>query len=95
MIKECSGTRVEFAHRRALAVFTFSFLISVAAFSQNSGASSYKGTPYQDSKYHAGAQKIPGTVNCAFFDRGGEGIAYHDSDAKNNGSGALNPANGT
>ena len=26
---------------------------------------------------------------------GGEGVAYHDSDAKNNGSGALNPADGT
>jgi hypothetical protein len=26
---------------------------------------------------------------------GGEGVAYHDSDAKNNGSGSLNPADGT
>ena len=32
---------------------------------------------------------------CAYYDLGGEGVAYHDSDAKNNGSGALNPANGT
>jgi hypothetical protein len=57
--------------------------------------SSYKGTPYEDSRYHGGAQKIPGKVYCAYYDRGGEGVAYHDSDAKNNGSGALNPANGT
>ena len=57
--------------------------------------SSYKGTPYEDSHYHDGAQKIPGKVYCAYYDRGGEGVAYHDSDAKNNGSGALNPANGT
>ena len=57
--------------------------------------SSYKGTPYEDSRYHDGAQKIPGKVYCAYYDRGGEGVAYHDSDAKNNGSGALNPANGT
>jgi len=56
---------------------------------------SYKGTPFHDSKYSGGAQKIPGTVMCAYYDMGGEGIAYHDSDAKNNGSGALNPANGT
>jgi hypothetical protein len=55
----------------------------------------YKGTPYQDSRYHAGAQAIPGKVQCAFYDLGGEGVAYHDTDAKNNGSGGLNPADGT
>jgi hypothetical protein len=55
----------------------------------------YKGTPFHDSKYNGGAQKIPGTVMCAYYDFGGEGVAYHDSDAKNNGSGALNPANGS
>jgi hypothetical protein len=55
---------------------------------------SYKGTPFHDSKYSGGAQKIPGTVMCAYYDLGGEGVAYHDADAKNNGSGALNPANG-
>jgi hypothetical protein len=32
---------------------------------------------------------------CAYYDLGGEGIAYRDTDAKNNGSGALNPANGS
>ncbi|HUB52753.1 MAG TPA: hypothetical protein VL986_11415 [Terracidiphilus sp.] len=55
----------------------------------------YKGTPYEDSQYSGGAQAIPGKVYCAYYDRGGEGVAYHDSDAKNNGSGALNPADGT
>lgn len=55
----------------------------------------YRGTPYQDSRYRGGAQKIPGRVECAYYDRGGEGVAYHDSDAKNNGSGALNPADGS
>lgn len=55
----------------------------------------YKGTPFHDRRYHGGAQKIPGTVMCAYYDLGGEGVAYHDSDAKNNGSGALNPANGS
>ena len=57
--------------------------------------SSYKGTPFQDSRYRGGAQKIPGKVYCAYYDLGGEGVAYHDSDAKNNGSGGLNPADGT
>jgi hypothetical protein len=55
----------------------------------------YKGTPYHDSRYAGGPQNIPGKVECAYYDFGGEGVAYHDSDAKNNGSGGLNPANGT
>ena len=55
----------------------------------------YKGTPYHDAQYKGGPQPIPGLVLCAYYDLGGEGVAYHDSDAKNNGSGALNPANGT
>jgi len=55
----------------------------------------YTGTPYQDAHYSGGPQKIPGKLQCAYYDSGGEGVAYHDSDAKNFGSGALNPANGT
>jgi len=53
----------------------------------------YKGAPYADSRLQ-GPQKIPGRVLCAYYDRGGEGLAYHDSDAKNHGSGELNPADG-
>jgi hypothetical protein len=56
---------------------------------------SYKGQPYHDARYQSGAQKIPGNVMCAYYDRGGEGVAYHDTDAKNHGSGELNPADGT
>ncbi|HEY4323502.1 MAG TPA: carbohydrate-binding protein [Mucilaginibacter sp.] len=40
-------------------------------------------------------QEISGRVECEFYNEGGEGIAYHDSDSINNGSGKLNPANGT
>ena len=62
--------------------------------------SQYKGVPfhdshYPDSNYWGGAQKIPGRVFCAYYDLGGEGVAYHDTDAKNHGSGELNPADGT
>jgi hypothetical protein len=57
--------------------------------------SSYKGAPYQDSRYHDGAQAIPGRVQCAYYDLGGEGVAYHDTTEKNEGSGGLNPADGT
>ncbi len=57
--------------------------------------SAYKGTPYHDSRYQTGPQRVPGKVMCAYYDLGGEGVAYHDADAKNNGSGALNPADGS
>ena len=71
-------------------------LAGVAACSAQGGfLAEYKGTPYHDGKYQGGAQAVPGKVMCAYYDLGGEGVAYHDSDAKNNGSGALNPANGT
>lgn len=55
----------------------------------------YEGRPFQDSVYRGGPQKIPGVVYCAYYDLGGEGIAYHDNTATNLGSGVLNPANGT
>ncbi|MCU1271712.1 MAG: hypothetical protein JWN74_3006 [Acidobacteriaceae bacterium] len=55
----------------------------------------YKGVPYEGSRYKGGAQKVPGRVECAYYDLGGEGVAYHDSDSKNRGSGELNPADGT
>lgn len=54
-----------------------------------------KSTPYQDDRFTSSPQKIPGRVLCAYYDGGGEGVAYHDEDAKNNGSGALNPADGS
>lgn len=40
-------------------------------------------------------QVIPGKIQCELYDQGGEGVAYHDTDSTNNGSGKLNPANGT
>lgn len=55
----------------------------------------YTGKPYQDSVYQAGPQTIPGKLQCEYYDLGGEGIAFHDEDSVNSGSGALNPANGT
>jgi hypothetical protein len=52
----------------------------------------YKGIPYKDEAYAGnkmnpyGAQMIPGRVELAFFDLGGEGIAYHDNNTRNEGS---------
>jgi len=40
-------------------------------------------------------QEIPGRIDFEFYDKGGEGVAYHDSDSVNSGSGRLNPLNGT
>ena len=72
-------------------------LVSASAIcsAQTNFLKNYKGTPYEDNRHQGGAQKIPGKVECAYYDRGGEGIAYHDSDSKNSGSGGLNPADGT
>ncbi len=50
----------------------------------------YKGKAYKDGTHRSGAQKIPGRVEAALFDLGGEGVAYHDVDAINHGSGELN-----
>jgi hypothetical protein len=50
----------------------------------------YKGTPFHDDLHKTGAQTIPGRVQCALFDLGGEGVAYHDADSINNGSGPYN-----
>lgn len=57
--------------------------------------SHYAGVPYHDSQYQGSPQKIPGRVVCAYYDLGGEGVAYHDADPQNHGSGELNPADGT
>ena len=71
------------------------FLLAAIAVAQSNFLSQYKGTPFHDSRYHGGAQAIPGRVQCAFYDLGGEGVAYHDTTPKNEGSGGLNPADGS
>jgi hypothetical protein len=73
---------------------TAALVLAARAFSQ-SFLSQYKGVPYSDSRYQGGPQKIPGRVLCAYYDLGGEAVAYHDTDPKNHGSGELNPADGT
>src|SRR5580693_2527371 len=76
----------------ALVILATSQLVRAAGFEF---LETYQGKPYHDTRYSGEAQPIPGKVQCAYYDLGGEGIAYHDTDAKNNGSGALNPADGT
>jgi hypothetical protein len=54
----------------------------------------YQGSPFAGARYDGGPQKIPGRVKLAYYDFGGEGIAFHDTTPKNLGSGGLNPLNG-
>lgn len=55
----------------------------------------YKGLPFADNRYKGGVQTIPGKVYCAYYDMGGEGIAYHDTTGENQGSGRLNADDGS
>jgi hypothetical protein len=66
-------------------------LISIMFFScAVNHAITNSGKPWQNKP-----QQIPGKMQCEYYNTGGEGVAYHDSDSVNNGSGKLNPANGT
>ncbi len=65
------------------------------SFQTKKSSNNYQGKPYQDSRYKNGAQILPGKLQCEFYDLGGEGIAYHDTDSINSGSGQLNPADGS
>jgi hypothetical protein len=78
-----------------LAVLPILFGAAVVGAPQTGFLAQYQGTPYHDSQYQGGAQKIPGKVMCAYYDLGGEGVAYHDTDAENHGSGQLNKADGS
>lgn len=41
-----------------------------------------------------GPTAIPGTLQAEFFDKGGEGVAYHDNDAANQGDGGARSTDG-
>jgi hypothetical protein len=71
---------------------TFVALVGMAlVMSSNAGVPlADQGEPFQDSVYAAGPQHIPGRVECAYYDLGGKGVAYHDTDPINHGSGELN-----
>ena len=73
----------------SIAFIFFIFFVSNTSYGQG-----YTGKPFKDS-LHREMQTIPGRLQCALYDLGGEGIAYHDSDTVNHGSGKLNPADGS
>jgi len=68
----------------ALPGIAFSLLIIVGCNSNNKA--NYSGTPYEDSVYQGGAQTIPGKLQSEYYDQGGEGVAFHDSDSVNSRS---------
>ena len=74
---------------RHLAVFT-SIACLVSLNVQAQIPAGYLGKPFHDPRFSTGPQIIPGRLELAFYDEGGEGVAYHDSDAINHGSGELN-----
>jgi len=74
-------------HSFSLVLFVIAILTATAH--NTLSIEKYKGRAWKDS-----IQQIPGKIQCEFYDQGGEGIAYHDSDSINNGSGKLNPSDG-
>jgi hypothetical protein len=69
---------------------SFALLVLLALHASGTVPSDYKGKPFQDVAHTSGPQPIPGRLQTALFDLGGEGIAYHDTDPANHGSGELN-----
>lgn len=65
-------------------------LFVLAATTNGDIPAEYQGKPFYDATYAPNPQVIPGRLQAAFYDLGGEGIAYHDTDAVNHGSGELN-----
>ncbi len=49
----------------------------------------YRGRPFADEVHKTGVPTLPGLVQAALFDLGGEGVAYHDTTPANEGSGGL------
>ena len=75
-------------------IITSVLLIIVGCNSQKDKGA-YKGKPFENTIYKGGAQVVPGKLQCEYYDFGGEGITFHDSDSINSGSGRLNKADGS
>ncbi|NDV83045.1 carbohydrate-binding protein [Bacteroides sp. 51] len=81
--------------RSIVAVFLLFILGGCSQKTSSTKTESEARTPFKDEKFSTTPQVIPGDVYCAYYDFGGEGIAYHDIDTTNNGSGSLNPIDGS
>jgi hypothetical protein len=65
---------------------TLFFVIIGNSSAQAQFPAGYKGMPYKDSVYTKGIQWLPGRLELGYYDRGGEGIAYHDKTPQNEGA---------
>jgi hypothetical protein len=70
-------------------------MLFLEACNSNKSVGNYEGLPFEDLVYKNGAQKVPGKLQCEYYDMGGEGVAFHDNDSINSGSGGLNKADGS
>jgi hypothetical protein len=75
---------------RLKSTFFYSLLVLFLSGAEGKMPKAYKGRPFRDATHTAGPPVIPGRVEAALYDLGGEGIAYHDVDKINHGSGELN-----
>ena len=73
-------------NNKILISFFYVVCIGVLSSCLSNPTDDYNGKPYFYVMHHGGAQIIPGKLQCEYYDLGGEGIAYHDSDTINSGS---------
>jgi hypothetical protein len=67
--------------RLTLLILPFLFSLTNARLPEN-----YKGKPFVDNLFNEdGPQVIPGKLETGYYDIGGEGVAYHEDDNKNEG----------
>lgn len=66
----------------------FAFLLFFLGLgSQENIPKDYQDKLFQDPAHTTGPRTIPGRLEAVLYDLGGEGIAYHDVDSVNHGSG--------
>jgi len=65
--------------------WALSSLCSIPLYAQTYSGAAWQGKP----------QNLPGRLQCEWYDLGGPGVAYKDADDANNGSGKLNPDDGS
>jgi len=70
--------------------FLVALFLKAATLSIAATPSGYQGRPFSDEFHQAQPIRIPGLLQCALYDLGGEGVAYHDTTPKNEGSDGLN-----
>ena len=64
--------------------------LTTAGFAFGALPVAYKGKAFSDEFHRSGPANIPGILQCALYDLGGEGVAYHDTTPENEGSDVLN-----